>query len=43
MYVVYSVLIITFFLVTSPYLAWQAVWYRKYIGSLRQRFGYLPI
>ena len=43
MYVVYSVLIVTFFLVMSPYLAWQAVRYRKYIGSLRQRFGYLPI
>jgi len=43
MYVVYSVLIVTFFLGMSPYLAWQAVRYRKYIGSLRQRFGYLPI
>jgi len=43
MYAVYSVLIVTFFLVMSPYLAWQAVRYRKYIGSLRQRFGYLPI
>jgi len=43
MYVVYSVLIVTFFLVMSPYLAWQAVRYRKYIGSLRQRFGYLPL
>ncbi len=27
----------------SPYLAWQAIRYRKYIGSLRQRLGYLPI
>jgi 3-deoxy-D-manno-octulosonic-acid transferase len=27
----------------SPYLAWQAVRYRKYIGSLQQRLGYLPI
>src|SRR5215467_9440239 len=43
MYAAYSVLIVAFFLVTSPYLAWQAVRYRKYIGSLRQRFGYLPI
>jgi 3-deoxy-D-manno-octulosonic-acid transferase len=43
MYVLYSVLIVTFFLVMSPYLAWQAVRYRKYIGSLRQRLGYLPI
>ena len=43
MYFVYSVLIVTFFLVMSPYLAWQAVRYRKYIGSLRQRLGYLPV
>ena len=43
MYVLYSVLIVTFFLVMSPYLAWQALRYRKYIGSLRQRLGYLPI
>jgi 3-deoxy-D-manno-octulosonic-acid transferase len=27
----------------SPYLAWQAVRYRKYIGSIGQRLGYLPI
>ena len=43
MYAVYSVLIVTFFVVMSPYLAWQAVRYRKYVRSLRQRFGYLPI
>jgi 3-deoxy-D-manno-octulosonic-acid transferase len=42
-YVLYSVLIVAFFLVMSPYLAWQALRYRKYIGSLRQRLGYLPI
>src|SRR5260370_24635729 len=42
-YFLYSVLIVTFFLVMSPYLAWQAVRHRKYIGSLRQRLGYLPI
>ena len=43
MYFVYSVLIVIFFLAMSPYLAWQAVRHRKYIGSLRQRLGYLPI
>src|SRR5436853_7382671 len=43
MYALYSVLIVTFFVVVSPYLAWQAVRYRKYIGSLGQRLGYLPI
>jgi len=42
-YALYSVLIVTFFLVMSPYLAWQAVRYRKSIGSLRQRLGYLPL
>src|SRR6188474_2083608 len=42
-YALYSVLIVTFFLVMSPYLAWQAVRHRKYIGSLRQRLGYLPL
>ena len=43
MYAVYSVLIVTFFVVMSPYLAWQAVRYRKYVSSLRQRLGYLPL
>jgi len=43
MYALYSVLIVAFFVIVSPYLAWQAVRHRKYIGSLRQRFGYLPI
>ena len=43
MYLLYSVLIVTFFLIMSPYLAWQAVRYRKYIGSVGQRLGYLPI
>src|SRR5947207_1269572 len=43
MYALYSVLIVTFLVVVSPYLAWQALRYRKYIRSLRQRFGYLPI
>ncbi len=43
MYALYSVLIVAFFLIMSPYLAWQAIRYRKYIGNLRQRLGYLPI
>ncbi len=43
MYLLYSVLIVTFFLIMSPYLAWQALRHRKYIGSLGQRLGYLPI
>src|SRR5215210_3212019 len=43
MYPLYSVLIILFFAVTSPYLLYQAVRYRKYIASLTQRLGYLPL
>ena len=39
----YSVLIVAFFAVMSPVLIYQAVRYRKYIGSLPQRLGYLPI
>jgi len=43
MYALYSVLIVAFFAVMSPYLAYQAVRYRKYIKSLPQRLGYLPL
>jgi 3-deoxy-D-manno-octulosonic-acid transferase len=43
MYGLYSVLMVAFFAVMSPFLIYQAVRYRKYIGSLTQRLGYLPI
>jgi 3-deoxy-D-manno-octulosonic-acid transferase len=43
MYVAYSIFIVVFFAVMSPYLLYQAVRYRKYIASLRQRMGYLPV
>jgi 3-deoxy-D-manno-octulosonic-acid transferase len=43
MYTVYSVLIVAFFAVVSPYLVYQAVRYRKYVASLPQRLGYLPL
>jgi 3-deoxy-D-manno-octulosonic-acid transferase len=43
MYVAYSVLIVAFFLVMSPYLLYQAIRYHKYIASLPQRMGYLPV
>jgi 3-deoxy-D-manno-octulosonic-acid transferase len=43
MYVIYSVVIVLFFIVMSPSLIYQAVRHRKYIGSLTQRLGYLPI
>ena len=31
------------FIVVSPYFLYQAIRYKKYIGSLRQRLGYLPV
>ena len=43
MYAAYSVLIVVFFLVVSPYLLYQAIRYRKYIVNLPQRMGYLPV
>jgi 3-deoxy-D-manno-octulosonic-acid transferase len=43
MYLAYSVLTLVVFVVVSPYFVYQAVRYKKYIGSLRQRLGFLPI
>src|SRR5262245_10688499 len=43
MYWLYSVLTFVAFLIASPYFLYQAVRYKKYVGSLRQRLGYLPI
>ena len=43
MYAVYSVLIVVFFVVMSPYLLYQAIRYRKYVTSLPQRLGILPV
>jgi 3-deoxy-D-manno-octulosonic-acid transferase len=43
MYVVYSILIAAFFVLISPYVLYQAVRYRKYVRSLPQRLGYLPV
>src|SRR5687768_14219392 len=43
MYALYSILIVAFFVVVSPYLLYQAVRYRKYVRSLPQRMGYLPV
>jgi 3-deoxy-D-manno-octulosonic-acid transferase len=43
MYLIYSALTVVFFVIVSPYFLYQAIRYKKYIGSLRQRFGYLPI
>src|SRR5258706_959148 len=43
MYLLYSLLTLVAFVVVSPYFLYQAIRYKKYIGSLRQRLGYLPI
>jgi len=42
-YLLYSFVSILFVLVVSPYFLYQAIRYKKYIGSLRQRLGYLPV
>ena len=43
MYVLYSALMIAFYVVMSPYFVYQALRYRKYVRSLPQRLGYLPV
>ncbi|MEP7116663.1 MAG: 3-deoxy-D-manno-octulosonic acid transferase [Acidobacteriota bacterium] len=43
MYALYSALIVLFAVIVSPWLAYQAVRYHKYVGSLAQRLGYLPV
>jgi len=43
MYALYTGLIVLFALAVSPWLVYQAVRYRKYVGSLSQRLGYLPV
>jgi 3-deoxy-D-manno-octulosonic-acid transferase len=39
----YSAVILVLAVVLSPWFAYQAIRYRKYIGSLAQRMGYLPV
>ena len=43
MYLAYSLLTLAVFLVVSPYFLYQAIRYQKYVGSLRQRLGFLPL
>jgi 3-deoxy-D-manno-octulosonic-acid transferase len=43
MYALYSVLIVLFLLIMSPYFLYQAIRYRKYFSSLPQRLGYMPL
>jgi 3-deoxy-D-manno-octulosonic-acid transferase len=42
-YLLYSAVSVLFVLLVSPYFLYQAVRYKKYVGSLRQRLGYLPV
>lgn len=39
----YTLAILVLAVILSPWFAYQAIRYRKYIGSLAQRMGYLPI
>jgi 3-deoxy-D-manno-octulosonic-acid transferase len=43
MYFLYSFLTLAVFVVVSPYFLYQAIRHNKYIGSLGQRLGYLPV
>src|SRR5438552_2901774 len=43
MYLAYSVLTFVLFVAVSPYFLYQAIRYRKYIGSLAERLGFLPL
>ena len=43
MHVLYSVAIVVLAVVLSPWFLYQAIRYRKYIGSVAQRMGYLPV
>ena len=43
MYLAYSVLTLAAFVLVSPYFLYQAIRYKKYVGSVRERLGYLPI
>ena len=43
MYFIYSLTTLAAFVVVSPYFLFQAVRHKKYISSLRQRRGHLPV
>src|SRR5687767_8928818 len=43
MYLIYSLITLAAFIVVSPYFLFQAIVHKKYISSLRQRRGYLPV
>jgi 3-deoxy-D-manno-octulosonic-acid transferase len=43
MYILYSALTLVVFVIASPWFAYQAIRYKKYVASLGQRMGYLPV
>jgi 3-deoxy-D-manno-octulosonic-acid transferase len=42
-YLLYSFITLLTLVAVSPYLVYQALRHRKYVGSLGQRLGYLPV
>jgi len=42
-YLLYSVVTLLTLVVLSPYFLYQALRHNKYVGSVRQRLGYLPV
>ncbi len=43
MYSLYSVLVLAVAVIASPWFVYQALRHKKYVGSLGQRMGYLPL
>jgi 3-deoxy-D-manno-octulosonic-acid transferase len=43
MYIAYTLVILAFALIASPWFAYQALRHRKYVGSVAQRLGRLPV
>ena len=43
MYSLYSVLVLALAVLASPWFVYQALRYKKYVASLGQRMGYLPV
>jgi 3-deoxy-D-manno-octulosonic-acid transferase len=43
MYSLYSVLVLAVAVIASPWFVYQALRYKKYVASLGQRMGYLPV
>ena len=43
MYLLYSIATLVVFIAASPYFLYQALRHGKYVGSIGQRLGYLPV